>query len=113
MPSSADLLDANVWLALTAEAHIHHDRAEKYWYSEAAPLASFCRVTQLALLRHLTNKSVMEKHVLTPAAAWEKCAEILALPEVRLMAEPVVFVSSDLGFSARLSNVLLDILLDS
>jgi uncharacterized protein len=89
LPSSGDLLDANVWLALTAEAHIHHDRAQKYWYGEAAPLAAFCRVTQLALLRHLTNKSVMGKPVLTPVAAWEKCAEVLALPEVRLMAEPV------------------------
>jgi uncharacterized protein len=88
LPSSGDLLDANVWLALTAEAHVHHRRAEKYWYGEAAPLAGFCRLTQLALLRHLTNKSVMGKHVLTPALAWEKCTEFLALPEVRLLAEP-------------------------
>jgi hypothetical protein len=84
-----------VWLALTAEAHIHHPRAEKYWYTEAAPLAAFCRVTQLALLRHLTNKSVMGTHVLTPAAAWEKCSELLALTEVQLIIEPT-------GLDARL-----------
>ena len=88
MPSSGDLLDANVWLALAAEAHTHHRWAEAYWQDEAAPLAAFCRVTQLAFLRHLTNKSVMGRQTLTPAAAWRKCAEFLALPEVRLIAEP-------------------------
>jgi toxin-antitoxin system PIN domain toxin len=88
LPSSGDLLDANVWLALAAEAHTHHRWAKAYWQDEAAPLAAFCRVTQLAFLRHLTNKSVMGEQTLTPAAAWRKCAEFLALPEVRLIAEP-------------------------
>jgi toxin-antitoxin system PIN domain toxin len=88
LPSSADLLDANVWLALAAEAHTHHRRAEAYWRNEAAPLAAFCRVTQLAFLRHLTNKSIMGKQTLTPTAAWKKCVEFLALPEVGLVAEP-------------------------
>jgi toxin-antitoxin system PIN domain toxin len=88
LPSSADLLDANVWLALAAEAHTHHHRAQAYWRSEAAPLAAFCRVTQLAFLRHLTNKSIMGRQTLSPAAAWEKCGEFLALPEVGLIGEP-------------------------
>lgn len=88
MPSSGDLLDANVWLALAAEAHTHHRSAGAYWHGEAAPLTAFCRVTQLAFLRHLTNKSVMGRQTLTPTAAWRKCAEFLALPEVRLIAEP-------------------------
>ena len=88
MPSSADLLDVNVWLALAAEAHTHHGRAGRYWYGEAAPLTVFCRVTQLAFLRHLTNKAVMGRQTLTPAKAWKKCTEFLALPEVRLLAEP-------------------------
>jgi hypothetical protein len=88
LPSSGDLLDANVWLALAAQAHTHHRWAEAYWQEEAAPFAAFCRVTQLAFLRHLTNKSVMGRQTLTPATAWRKCAEFLALPEVRLIAEP-------------------------
>ena len=88
VPNSADLLDANVWLALTAEAHTHHRRAKAYWQSEAAPTTAFCRVTQLAFLRHLTNKSVMGGRTLSPAAAWKKCAEFMALPEVKLIAEP-------------------------
>jgi toxin-antitoxin system PIN domain toxin len=88
LPSSADLLDANVWLALAAEAHAHHRRAEAYWHNEAAPVAAFCRVTQLAFLRHLTNRTIMGDHVLTPSSSWNKRGEFLALPEVRFLAEP-------------------------
>ena len=88
MPSSGDLLDANVWLALAAEAHAHHNRAAAYWEDEAAPITAFCRVTQLAFLRHLTNKAIMGDQVLSPAAAWKKLQEFLALPEVECLAEP-------------------------
>ena len=88
MPSSTDLLDANVWLALAVEAHAHHDRAKAYWEAEAAPASAFCRVTQLALLRHLTNKAIMGDQTLPPAAAWRKLQEFLALPEVKCVAEP-------------------------
>ena len=89
MPSSADLLDANVWLALAAEAHTHHERAKVYWHNEAAPIAAFCRLTELAFLRHLTNRAVMGEQVLTPSAAWKKRTQFLALPEVQRLAEPV------------------------
>ena len=88
LPNSADLLDANVWLALAAEAHAHHEPAKAYWEGNAAPLAAFCRVTQMAFLRLLTNKTVMGAHVLSPAAAWTKSDEFLALPEVQLLSEP-------------------------
>ena len=88
MPSSVDLLDANVWLALAAEAHTHHDRAKAFWTDEAAGIAAFCRMTQLALLRHLTNRTIMGEQRLTPRAAWKKCGEFLALPEVQLLQEP-------------------------
>jgi uncharacterized protein len=88
LPSSTDLLDANVWLALAVEAHTHHQRAAAYWQQEAAPVAAFCRMTQLAFLRHLTNKAVMRSQTLHPAQAWRKSADFLALPEVKLLAEP-------------------------
>ena len=81
-------MDANVWLALAAEAHVHHDRAEAYWEREAAPASAFCRVTQLAFLRHLTNKAIMGDRALSPSAAWRKVQEFLALLEVKCLAEP-------------------------
>jgi len=77
-----------VWLALAAEAHTHHDRAVAYWESEAAPMGAFCRVTQLAFLRHLTNKAIMGDQVLTPSAAWKQYSQFLALPEVQRQTEP-------------------------
>ena len=88
MPSSTDLLDANVWLALALEAHTHHPRAKAYWENEAVNTAAFCRVTQLAFLRHVTNPSIMGRDVLKPAAAWKKYQDFAALPEVRLLDEP-------------------------
>ena len=88
MPSSADLLDANVWLALAAEAHAHHDRAMAFWNDESADVAAFCRITQLALLRHLTNKTIMGEHCLSPRAAWKMCSDFLVLREVKLLQEP-------------------------
>jgi uncharacterized protein len=88
VPNSTDLLDANVWLALTAEAHVHHQSAKAYWEKDAAPVAAFCRVTQMAFLRLLTNKTVMGAHVLSPLSAWKKFGEFVALPEVMLLSEP-------------------------
>lgn len=89
MASSVDLLDANVWLALAVEAHTHHRLAKTYWENDAAPTAAFCRLTQMALLRLLTNKTVMGNQVLSPSAAWTTSAAFLALPEVRLLVEPL------------------------
>ena len=88
LPNSVDLLDANVWLALAAEAHTHHERAQTFWSDEASDITAFCRITQLAFLRHLTNKTIMGEHRLTPRGAWKKCGEFLDLPEVQLLQEP-------------------------
>ena len=88
LPNSTDLLDANVWLSLAVEAHVHHARARAYWEGEAAPVCAFCRVTQLAFLRHLTNRSIMGAQVLAPPAAWKRRGEFLALPEVQSLVEP-------------------------
>ena len=88
MPNSTDLLDANVWLALAVEAHVHHVRARAYWENEAAVACAFCRVTQLAFLRHLTHRTIMGEQVLAPSTAWKKRGEFLALQEVQCLSEP-------------------------
>ena len=77
-----------MWLSLAVEAHVHHARARAYWEHEAAPACAFCRVTQLAFLWHLTNRTVMGEQVLAPSAAWKRRGEFLALPEVRCLSEP-------------------------
>jgi toxin-antitoxin system PIN domain toxin len=88
LPSSGDFLDVNVWLALLVEAHSHHGPARAYWDTQAVGPAVLCRVTHLALLRHLTNRTIMGANALSPEAAWRKGRELLGLPDVRFRDEP-------------------------
>jgi hypothetical protein len=53
-----DLLDASVWVPLSAPDHVHHVRARRYCQTEASGAMAFCRVTALALLRHVTNPTI-------------------------------------------------------
>ena len=85
----SDLLDANVWVALAAEDHVHHKRALRYWQEESAASVAFCRVTALAFLRLVTNAHVMQHAVLTSNEAWALWQEWLRLPEVSCLNEPV------------------------
>lgn len=85
----SDLLDANVWVALVAADHVHHERALRYWYEESAETVAFCRVTALAFLRLVTNAHVMQHAVLSGAEAWALLQEWLRLPEVSFLSEPM------------------------
>lgn len=87
-PSMSDLLDASVWLPLSAPDHVHRARALHYWNQEAAEQLVFCRVTALALLRHLTNPRILGESVLDGAAAWQALQTWLAVPRVACLAEP-------------------------
>jgi hypothetical protein len=83
-----DLLDSSVWLPLSAPDHVHYPRARRYWDDEAADELAFCRVTALALLRHLTNPRIFGEAALDGAAAWRALQTWLALPQVALLSEP-------------------------
>lgn len=88
--AGGDLLDLNVWLALTVESHPHHDIARRYWRQEGAATHAihFCRVTMLGFLRLLTQPKLMGPAACTPAQAAERYLALLALPEVEMTAEP-------------------------
>lgn len=84
------MLDANVWLALAVEGHVHH-AAARAWFEAPARLdgsCAFCRVTQLALLRHLTNARIMGAAVQTQAQAWACYEAFAADPRVIFLEEP-------------------------
>ena len=83
-----DLLDASVWLPLSAPEHVHHARARRYWDEESANELVFCRVTALALLRHLTNAKILRDAALDGSAAWRALETWLAVPQVTLLGEP-------------------------
>ena len=83
-----DLLDASVWLPLSVPDHVHYARARHYWEVEAAERVVFCRITALALLRHLSNPRVLGAAAVSGDVAWNALERWLALPETALLAEP-------------------------
>jgi len=83
-----DLLDASVWLPLSAPDHVHYARAKRYWDEESADELVFCRVTALALLRHLTSSKILGDAALDGRAAWCALETWLAVPQVHLISEP-------------------------
>jgi uncharacterized protein len=88
MNGTVDLVDVNVWLALSVPDHVHHDRARRYWYEESAAELAFCRVTSLAFLRLSTQPAVMGGNPLTVSQAWKAYQALRQLPEVILAREP-------------------------
>src|SRR5207245_9195644 len=45
------LPDVNVWIALTAEGHVHHVPARGWFAAQPDTSVAFCRITQMGLLR--------------------------------------------------------------
>ena len=82
-------IDVNVWLALSDPAHSHHTDAWAWLrlLPEGGGLI-FSRFTQLALLRLLTNRTVMGDRTRTVREAWEMYARWLNDPRVEFHAEP-------------------------
>jgi len=90
MPKSKTcLIDANVWLALDTDGHEHHVAAREWFLSLSSESAAFCRVTQMAFLRLLTNRAVMGQEVLTPREAWHRYDLLRRDWRVTFAAEPV------------------------
>ena len=54
------LPDVNIWIALAAEGHVHHVPAREWFVAQPDASVAFCRITQMGLLRLLTNSNVME-----------------------------------------------------
>ncbi len=86
---NATLPDINVWLALLNPPAAHHDVAIA-WFSGLAPDATiyFCRVTQLSLLRMLTQRAVMGDSVVSQRKAWGLYDELLQNRQIGFLEEP-------------------------
>jgi uncharacterized protein len=52
--------DVNVWLALTHSRHAQHTNTARWFGSLTDEKLVFCRLTQIGLLRLLTNHTVMQ-----------------------------------------------------
>ena len=81
------LPDVNVWLAAAWARHVHHDAARRWMDDEDHELV-FCRVTEISLLRWLTNPAVTSTDVRTRRQAWDIVMALQADPRVRFVQEP-------------------------
>ena len=85
------LADVNVWLATLVEEHPHHDAATRWWRMEVLPAGehvAFCRLTQLGLLRLLSNERVMGRKRLDHVQAWTTFTSVAAQESVTVLDEP-------------------------
>lgn len=82
------LVDANIWLALAFGNHVHHALVAAWFHNQADDTCAFCRITQLALLRHLTNPAIMRTDVKSQADAWQIYDALRADSRVTFLDEP-------------------------
>ena len=86
-PDTACLPDVNVWIAAASDRHEHHATARQ-WFDSALGSICFCRLTQMAFLRLLTNPRVISEDVLSPAEAIAVYRRLFSDERVRFQAEP-------------------------
>lgn len=95
MPASGiKLADSNVWLAAVFTDHVHHAIARKWFEAQVDGACAFCRVTQLALLRHLTNARIMGAFVQSQQAAWSSYEQLANDARVIFLPEPAALDAS-------------------
>jgi hypothetical protein len=82
------LPDVNVWVALAVAEHVHHKPAREWFETVLGDTLAFCRVTQMGLLRLLTNPRVMAGDALTAARAWDLLEAFYSDSRILFAAEP-------------------------
>jgi toxin-antitoxin system PIN domain toxin len=81
------LPDVNVWLAAAWARHEHHSAAQRWLDAEEDEVA-LVRVTQMSMLRLVSNPAVMGDESLSRRAAWDVVDALLADPRIQLVQEP-------------------------
>ncbi len=82
------LVDVNVWVALLYEGHVHHGRADRWFETLQEETAVCCRMTQVGLLRALTNSSIMGSDVCSMRAAWDSYRQVQEDERFLFLDEP-------------------------
>lgn len=85
------LCDANLLLALVYDGHIHHVQAAAWLEKQTIQEAVLCRITQMALLRLLSNSTIMGPNVCTHERAWQAWDLIMNDERFLFMGEPSSF----------------------
>ncbi len=85
------LADVNVWVALTYDRHLDHDLVRRWFEASEEGRLFFCRISQLGLLRLLTNSALMGGDVLSRQEAWKIYDRTRSHPRIGFQAEPEGF----------------------
>jgi toxin-antitoxin system PIN domain toxin len=94
------LLDVNVWLAAAWAGHAMHPMAKR-WIDEQNDELAFCRLTEMSLLRLMTNAAVTGRDVRTRRQAWDLVLQLQRDPRVRFLVEPRGLAPLWIAFSKR------------
>ena len=86
--NTLNFLDANVWLALLWNRHIHSERAREWFEGAGEEQFFFCRFTQLTILRLLTTEKIMGKDTKTMPEAWSVWDRVWADTRIAFLPEP-------------------------
>jgi toxin-antitoxin system PIN domain toxin len=94
------LLDVGVWLAAVWQRHMHHPAAAD-WFDNQTDDLIFCRVTQVGLLRLLSNPAVMRDDAIARSEAWRIFDQLWADERVLWAEEPAELDAVLRAISAR------------
>ena len=94
------LLDANVWVAASWGGHSKHHIVRDWLDGQLDELA-WCRVTQMAFLRLVSNPAVAGSDSRTRREAWDSFHAFAEDPRVRFLAEPDGLLPLWLSMSKR------------
>jgi uncharacterized protein len=94
------LLDVNVWLAAAWARHRHHEVAKR-WVDQQEDDLALCRVTQMALLRLMTNPAVTGRDALSRRDAWDAVDRLMTDSRVRFLSEPETLLPLWRAFSKK------------
>ncbi|HEY2280175.1 MAG TPA: TA system VapC family ribonuclease toxin [Streptosporangiaceae bacterium] len=94
------LVDVGVWLAAVWGRHAHHPVAAD-WFGREVDDIVFCRVTQLGLLRLLSNPAIMGDDAIDRSQAWRTYDQLWADERVLWADEPAELDAVWRALSAR------------
>jgi len=86
--NALNFLDANVWVALLWNRHVHSEVANRWFEAASGEQFLFCRFTQVTVLRLLTTEQIMGRDTKTMAGAWALWDQIWADERVAFLPEP-------------------------
>jgi toxin-antitoxin system PIN domain toxin len=81
------LVDVGVWLAAIWGRHAHHPIARQ-WFDEQSDNLLLCRVTQMSVLRLVSNPAIMGADAVSRSGAWRIIDQLWSDNRVLWAEEP-------------------------